>query len=76
MATATRSALHTTLCDLLGIRYPVCPAGMAFVAGSGLAAADGSPAELRAEIRRVREHTEIIAAVVDEAGAVLARLSR
>jgi hypothetical protein len=76
MATATRSALHTTLCDLLGIRYPACQARMAFVARSGLAAAHGSPAELRAEIRRVREHTEIIAAVVDKAGAVLARPSR
>jgi NAD(P)H-dependent flavin oxidoreductase YrpB (nitropropane dioxygenase family) len=39
MATATRSALHTPLCDLLGIRYPICQAGMAFVARSGLAAA-------------------------------------
>jgi len=47
MATATRSALHTPLCDLLGIRYPVCQAGMAF-----------------------------IATLADEAGAVLARLSR
>ena len=71
MATATRSTLHTPLCDLLGIRYPVCQAGMAFVARSGLAAAvsqagglgvlaaaHGSPAELRAEIRRVREQTD------------------
>ena len=71
MATATRSTLHTPLCDLLGIRYPVCQAGMAFVARSGLAAAvsqagglgvlaaaHGSPAELRAEIRRVRERTD------------------
>jgi NAD(P)H-dependent flavin oxidoreductase YrpB (nitropropane dioxygenase family) len=47
MATAPRSALHTPLCDLLGIRYPVCQAGMAF-----------------------------IATLADEAGAVLARLSR
>jgi NAD(P)H-dependent flavin oxidoreductase YrpB (nitropropane dioxygenase family) len=39
MATATRSALHTTLCDLLGIRYPACQAGMVFVARSGLATA-------------------------------------
>ena len=71
MATATRSTLHTPLCDLLGIRYPVCQAGMAFVARSGLAAAvsqagglgvlaaaHGSPAELRAEILRVREQTD------------------
>jgi enoyl-[acyl-carrier protein] reductase II len=71
MAIVTRSALHTPLCDLLGIRYPICQAGMAFVARSGLAAAvsragglgviaaaHASPAELRAEIRRVREHTD------------------
>ena len=71
MATATRSTLHTPLCDLLGIRYPICQAGMAFVARSGLAAAvsrragwaciaaaHGSPAELRAEIHRVREQTD------------------
>jgi len=37
MATAIRSALHTTLCDLLGIRYPVCQAGMAFEASALLA---------------------------------------
>jgi enoyl-[acyl-carrier protein] reductase II len=71
MTTATRSALHTPLCDLLGIRYPICQAGMAFVARSGLvaavsqagalgvlAAAHASPAELRTEIRRVRERTD------------------
>jgi len=71
MAIATRSALHTPLCDLLGIRYPICQAGMAFVARSGLAAAvsragglgviaaaHASPAELRAEIRRVRDQTD------------------
>ena len=88
MATATRSALHTPLCDLLGIRYPVCQAGMAFVARSGLAAAvsqagglgviaaaHGSPAELRSEIRRVREQTDrpfgvdILFATVKTAGA-------
>jgi enoyl-[acyl-carrier protein] reductase II len=39
MATLSRGALHTPLCDLLGIRYPVCQAGMAFVARSALAAA-------------------------------------
>ena len=65
MATLSRGALHTPLCDLLGIRYPVCQAGMAFVARSALAAAVSeagglgvlaaahcTPAELRAEIRR------------------------
>ena len=88
MATVTRSALHTPLCDLLGIRYPICQAGMAFVARSGLAAAvsqagglgviaaaHGSPAELRAEIHRVREETDqpfgvdILFATVSTTGA-------
>ena len=71
MATKTRSALHTPLCDLLGIRYPICQAGMAFVARSSLAAAvssagglgviaaaHGTPALLRDEIRRVRDLTD------------------
>ncbi len=66
MITATRSPLHTALCDRLGIRYPICQAGMAFVARAELAAAvtaagglgviaaaHGSPALLREEIRRL-----------------------
>ena len=64
-------AIRTALCDLLGIRYPICQAGMGWVARSELAAAvsdagglgviaaaHGSPAELRAEIRRVRDKTD------------------
>ena len=70
MITATRSPLHTALCDRPGIRYPICQAGMAFVArqlaaavsaagGLGVvAAAHGSPALLREEIRRVRGLTD------------------
>jgi len=71
MTTATRSPLHTPLCDRLGIRYPICQAGMALVARSGLAAAvsaagglgviaaaHGSLAQLREEIRRVRDLTD------------------
>jgi enoyl-[acyl-carrier protein] reductase II len=71
MITATRSPLHTALCDRLGIRYPICQAGMAFVARAELAAAvsaagglgviaaaHGSPALLREEIRRLRELTD------------------
>ena len=71
MATVTKGALHTRLCDLLGIRYPICQAGMAFVARSRLAAAvseagglgvlaaaHATPAELREEIRRVRDATD------------------
>src|SRR5215475_13517919 len=71
MTTATRSSLYTSLCDLLGIRYPICQAGMGHVARSALAAAVSeagglgviaaaqfTPAELRADIRRVRELTD------------------
>jgi enoyl-[acyl-carrier protein] reductase II len=71
MPTQTRSALHTPICDLLGIRYPICQAGMGYVARSALAAAVSaagglgviaaanlSPRELREEIRKVREETD------------------
>jgi NAD(P)H-dependent flavin oxidoreductase YrpB (nitropropane dioxygenase family) len=71
MATHAKAALHTPLCDLLGIRYPICQAGMGYVARSELAAAVSeagglgvlaaahtTPEELRAEIRRVRDRTD------------------
>ena len=71
MTTATRSALHTPLCDLLGITYPICQAGMGHVARSALAAAVSeagglgviaaaqfTPAELRDDIKRVRDLTD------------------
>jgi Nitronate monooxygenase len=47
MITATRSPLHAALCARLGLGYPICQAGVAFVARGG-------PALLREEIRRVR----------------------
>jgi enoyl-[acyl-carrier protein] reductase II len=71
MTITVTSALHTPLCELLGIRYPICQAGMGYVARSALAAAVSeagglgvlaaahhTPAGLRAEIRRVRELTD------------------
>jgi enoyl-[acyl-carrier protein] reductase II len=71
MPTQARSALHTPICDFLGIRYPICQAGMGYVARSALAAAVSaagglgviaaanlSPRELREEIRKVREQTD------------------
>jgi enoyl-[acyl-carrier protein] reductase II len=71
LATDTKPALSTSLCDLLGVRYPICQAGMAYVARSGLAAAvseagglgviaaaHGSPGLLREEIHRVRDLTD------------------
>src|SRR5207249_9955423 len=73
MTTATRSALRTPLCDLLGITYPICQAGMGHVARSALAAAVSeagglgviaaaqfTPPELRPEIRRGRDLTDQI----------------
>jgi enoyl-[acyl-carrier protein] reductase II len=71
MTTRTRSALHTPLCDLLGITYPICQAGMGHVARATLAAAVSeagglgviaaaqfTPDELRDEIHRVRDLTD------------------
>ncbi len=94
MATVAGPSLRTKLCDVLGIRYPICQAGMAFVARSGLAAsvseagglgvlaaAHSTPAELRAEIRRVRERTDkpfgvdILFATVGAAGDEVERFT-
>jgi enoyl-[acyl-carrier protein] reductase II len=71
MTLTTPNPLHTPLCDFLGIQYPICQAGMGYVARSALAAAVSeagglgvlaaahcTPAELRAEIRRVRDLTD------------------
>ncbi len=65
------ATLRTTLCDLLGIDYPIIQSGMGRVAGPDLAAevsrAGGlgilaglhlAPDALRAQIRRVRELTD------------------
>ena len=69
--TRARLSFHTSLCDLLGIEYPVIQSGMGRVAGPELAAAVcnagglgilaglGTPAdELRKQIRRLRELTQ------------------
>jgi enoyl-[acyl-carrier protein] reductase II len=63
--------LHTSLCDLLGVQYPICQAGMAFVADSRLAAAVSAAgglgvigagrmtaAQLRDEIHRIKDATD------------------
>lgn len=63
--------LHTSLCDLLGIQYPICQAGMAFVADGRLAAAVSAAGglgvigagrmtavQLRDEIHRVKDATD------------------
>ena len=66
-----RGMIRTSLCDLLGVEYPIIQGGMAWVATAELAAAvsEGGglgviasahlcPEDLRREIRRVREMTE------------------
>jgi enoyl-[acyl-carrier protein] reductase II len=91
---AAAGSMHTRLCDLLGIRYPILQAGMAFVARSTLAAAvseagglgvlaaaHATPAELREEIRRVRELTDrpfgvdVLFATMHGAGDVVERFT-
>jgi NAD(P)H-dependent flavin oxidoreductase YrpB (nitropropane dioxygenase family) len=68
---ATRSALHTRICDLLGVRYPIVQTGMGWVSGAQLTAATSAAGgfgilaaatmthdELDAAIRAVRERTD------------------
>ncbi|MBX6377772.1 MAG: nitronate monooxygenase, partial [Clostridia bacterium] len=67
----TRDPLHTPVCDLLGIEYPIFSAPMGFVATPELVAAVSeaggcgilpavfdTPDELRAKIRRIRAVTQ------------------
>jgi NAD(P)H-dependent flavin oxidoreductase YrpB (nitropropane dioxygenase family) len=67
----TGDPLHTPLCDLLNIDYPICSAGMGFVARAELAAAVSNagglgviggagftPERLRLEIQKTRELTD------------------
>ncbi|MFJ8604783.1 NAD(P)H-dependent flavin oxidoreductase [Streptomyces shenzhenensis] len=71
MTAAVHPALHTALCDLVGVRYPIVQTGMGHVSGPELTAATAaagglgilaaatlSLAETRAAIRAVREHTD------------------
>ncbi|MCC6765049.1 MAG: nitronate monooxygenase [Deltaproteobacteria bacterium] len=67
----TRSALHTRICDLLGVRYPIVQTGMGWVSGAELTAATSAAGgfgilaaatmtedELDAAIRAVRDRTD------------------
>jgi nitronate monooxygenase len=66
-----KNLLHTQLCDMLGIEYPIIAAGMGYVSGPALAAAVSNaggmgvlgaasftPEELRELIRRTRGLTD------------------
>lgn len=63
--------IHSSLCELLGIEYPIIQGGMAWVADAALAAAvsnagglgliaamNSNGEQLRAEIRRAKERTD------------------
>ena len=54
MTTATRSALHTPICDLLGIRYPICQAGMGYVAREFAQSDSELVIDVRGKPRRAR----------------------
>ncbi len=66
-----QNILHTKLCELIGIQYPICQAGMGFVAVGRLAAAVSAAGglgvigagtmtakQLREEIHLVKEATD------------------
>ncbi|MBA3304017.1 MAG: nitronate monooxygenase, partial [Acidimicrobiia bacterium] len=68
---AGHPALHTRLCDLLGVQYPIVQTGMGWVAGARLAAATSNAGglgilaggtmgldQLRDAVRETRERTD------------------
>jgi NAD(P)H-dependent flavin oxidoreductase YrpB (nitropropane dioxygenase family) len=71
MTAAVHPALHTALCDLVGVRHPIVQTGMGFVSGPKLTAATAAAGglgilagatltleETRAAVRAVRECTD------------------
>lgn len=76
MVTATRSALHTPLCDRLGIRVPICQAGMAFVVRDLTDRPFGVDIQSAALIRDVRSAGTVVVSIVEEAESLLDRLYR
>jgi NAD(P)H-dependent flavin oxidoreductase YrpB (nitropropane dioxygenase family) len=66
-----RAALHTSVCDLLGVRYPIVQTGMGWVSGANLTAATSAAGgfgilaavtmtfpQMRDAIRTVKERTD------------------
>lgn len=81
-AMSGRLALHTPLCDLLGIRYPICQAGMGFVARADLAAAVSEAGGLgviaavyHTPDQLIKPARQVVEEIMAEAEAVLARLA-
>ena len=66
-----KSALHTRICDMFGIEYPVIQTGMGWVSGAGLTSATsqaGGLGILAAATMTFRELREAIAKVKDRTG--------
>jgi hypothetical protein len=79
MVTATRSALHTPLCDRLGIRVPICQAGMRQEIRRVRDLTDrpfGVDIQSAALIRDVRSAGTVVVSIVEEAESLLDRLYR
>jgi len=69
--TQAKSALHTRICDMFGIEYPVIQTGMGWVSGAGLTSATsqaGGLGILAAATMTFRELQEAIAKVKDRTG--------
>ena len=69
--TRAKSALHTRICDMFGIEYPVIQTGMGWVSGAGLTSATsqaGGLGILAAATMTFRELQEAIAKVKDRTG--------
>ena len=61
-------ALRTTLCDLVGVRYPIVQTGMGWVAGPRLVAATANAGGLGILASATMTLDELKAAIADVAG--------
>jgi NAD(P)H-dependent flavin oxidoreductase YrpB (nitropropane dioxygenase family) len=61
----THPALHTALCELAGIRYPIVQTGMGWVAGPKLVAATANAGGLGILASATMSYDEVVAAIAD-----------
>jgi NAD(P)H-dependent flavin oxidoreductase YrpB (nitropropane dioxygenase family) len=59
------NALHTSLCDLVGVRYPIVQTGMGWVAGPRLVAATANAGALGILASATMTYDEVVAAIAD-----------
>lgn len=62
------SALHTRLCDLFGVRYPIIQTGMGWVSGARLTAATSEAGGLGILASATMTYEELVAAIADVKG--------